>query len=132
LERFAIFQKNLEWINAKNAENLGFTVAINHFADMTLDEIRAKYFGGARPIPYGLISRGEMKRHAPEPEDVPASIDWRELGAVTPISDQGQCDATWAYSTLDALEAANFIKYGKLVKLASQQQLDCGTEFGNE
>jgi hypothetical protein len=30
LERFNIFRDNLEWINKKNSENLGFTVAMNH------------------------------------------------------------------------------------------------------
>ena len=43
--------------------------------------------------------------------DIPASIDWRSLGAVTPIKNQGVCAATWAFAANSALEGISRYLY---------------------
>ena len=59
-------------------------------------------------------------------------IDWRDLGAVTPVVDQGVCGSCWAFSAVATLESANYIKNGELLNLSQQQLVDCaGGEFGN-
>merc|ERR1711915_110710 len=61
-----------------------------------------------------------------EPETpLPASIDWRTKGAVTPIKDQGQCGSCWAFSAIASAEGAHAIKDGKLVSFSEQQLVDC-------
>ena len=60
---------------------------------------------------------------------MPSSVDWRDKGAVTPIKDQGQCGACWAFSTTATVESANKIKTGELLNLSEQQVLDCATEY---
>ena len=49
----------------------------------------------------------------------------REKGAVTPVKSQGSCGSCWIFGATGAMEAANFLKNGKLVSLSEQQVMDC-------
>ena len=45
-------------------------------------------------------------------DEIPDEFDWRDLGAVTPIADQGACGACWSFMTTAVLEGAWHIKNG--------------------
>ncbi|XBI88102.1 hypothetical protein VPH35_026098 [Triticum aestivum] len=49
---------------------------------------------------------------------VPATMDWRAKGAVTPIKDQGQCGKYTKYGIVK-------LKTGKLISLSEQELVDC-------
>lgn len=55
----------------------------------------------------------------------PEPIDWRTLGAVNPVQNQGSCGSCWAFSSAAALEGSYFVKHKQLYKLSEQQMVDC-------
>ncbi|MBN3302972.1 CATK protein, partial [Amia calva] len=59
------------------------------------------------------------------------SIDYRTLGYITPLEDQGLCGCCWAYSAAGPLEAQWMKKTGKLIPLSKQQLVDCTLNSGN-
>jgi C1A family cysteine protease len=114
--RLSIFFKS--YLKVKNHNNPSYTVTLNKFSDMSIEEVRVKYFG------YKRMSTGK-----PVTEDIsngnPDSFDWRTKGAVTPVKDQGNCGSCWAFSTTGTLEGVNFIANGKLDSLSEQYLVDC-------
>ena len=72
----------------------------------------------------GLNSFDNAATHVPSGENA-ESIDWRTLGGVTPVKDQGQCGSCWAFSSTGGLEGAHFVATGELISLSEQNLVDC-------
>ena len=126
--RFTIFQNNLLSIISHNSEfKHNFTMGINQFTDLTPEEFRNKIIGDSiiRRDSYG--SYGCKVFSSISNRIVPASIDWRENGAVTSVKDQGQCGSCWAFSSTGAVEGAWAISKGQLLNLSEQELVDCAT-----
>jgi len=127
--RRAIFAENLRLINRHNAEYEAglhtFTVGVNEYADMTTAEF-VREFNGLHVSPY------ETKhRHQHNGAEMPAEVDWRTKGYVTPVKNQAQCGSCWAFAAVATMEGANYKKTGKLVSLSEQNLVDCVTkDFG--
>jgi C1A family cysteine protease len=88
--RFEIFKDNVEYIESFNtAGNKPYKLSVNKFADLTNEELKVARNGYRRPLQTRPMKVTSFKYE--NVTDVPATMDWRKKGAVTPIKDQGQC-----------------------------------------
>lgn len=129
---FEIFKEHFLHIESENAKSNSFKLAINGFSDQSPEEFNSQRFGLSSPSQAKLW---EGKPHLGTDEysgaPLPASVDWNDLGAVTPVKDQKQCGSCWAFSTTGALEGAYKLASGQLVSLSEQHLIACNTGGAN-
>jgi len=127
--RLSVYKSNLEYVEEHNRRNLGFTLGMNKFADLTAEEFKV-LFNGMRINASQIVQSGNVLTHD-DRIDLPDSVDWRTKGVVTAVKNQGQCGSCWAFSTTGSVEGMSAIKTGKLVSLSEQNLVDCSGSFGN-
>lgn len=126
--RFRIFKNNLFKIEQLNKYEQGTAkYGITHFADMTSAEYRART---------GLVipREGDDVNHIRNPMaeidehmELPEAFDWRDLGAVSPVKNQGNCGSCWAFSVVGNIEGLHQVKTKQLEEYSEQELLDCDT-----
>ncbi|XP_038680796.1 senescence-specific cysteine protease SAG39-like [Tripterygium wilfordii] len=127
--RFNVFKENVAFIESFN--NVGdkpYKLGINQFADLTNEEFKAtrNRFKGH------MCSNDAVSFKYENITVVPATMDWRTKGAVTPIKDQGQCGCCWAFSAVAAMEGITKLSTGKLISLSEQEVVDCDVKGEDE
>ncbi|KAI9070800.1 hypothetical protein K1719_047230, partial [Acacia pycnantha] len=135
-KRFEIFKNNVQFIESFNSNGTKpYKLSVNQFADQTNEEFKATH-NGLKKKPHGsprltMSSSSSVMEETPSPfryENVttlPAFVDWRHKGAVTPVKNQGQCGSCWAFGVIAATEGAHKLTNGKLVSLSEQELVDC-------
>jgi len=124
--RYEIFKSNLDIIEAHNARtDVTWTLGVNQYSDMTSAEFASK-MNGYKHTRAGKVMPIESIKNAP------ASLDWRDKGAVTAVKDQGQCGSCWSFSTTGSVEGAWFLAKNNLTSLSEQQLMDCSQKEGNQ
>ena len=92
---------------------------INQFSDLTDSEFKSQNLGGYKALTNPQPSTHTYERKAIK--DLPASVDWREKGAITDVKNQGQCGSCWAFATTEMIESYAAIETGTLPELSAQQ-----------
>jgi len=130
--RRSIWESHHEYIQKHNeGYKQGLTtfyLGANEYMDMSNEEFSARMNGYAgRPA----RSNNLQFESTMDVKDLPATVDWRTKGYVTPVKNQAQCGSCWAFSTTGSLEGQWFKKTNKLVSLSEQNLVDCAKKEGN-
>jgi len=122
--RYATFKANLQRVESHNEEytagRQSFYLGMNRFGDWTNDEYRSYVGRIQRPLP-GIEASATIRPLL----GLPAAVDWRTSGYVTPVKDQAQCGSCWAFSAVGGMEGAHMAAAGKLLSLSEQELVDC-------
>jgi len=108
-----------------------YTLGMNRFGDWTHDEFKATMLNTKRAQTTKFVNHAKGMFVKPAGFDAPDTVDWRPLGYVTDVKDQGNCGSCWAFSTTGALEGAHFNETGVLISLSEQNLMDCSYDYGN-
>ena len=122
--RLNLFAEKHAEIAESNSQNGSFILGHNQFSDWTSAEYK-KLLGYKKRNHLVKASRNATVLKT---EDAPASVDWRERGAVNAVKNQGQCGSCWAFSATASVEGAHFMATGQLTRLSEQQLVDCDTK----
>jgi len=126
--RYSVFKNNMDFIEAHNKANKGFTVEMNKFGDLTVHEFSNLYLGSS-------YTAKKVDNKISSPTALPTSFDWRSKGAVSHVKNQGQCGSCWSFSTTGSTEGCHYIQEKapkKMVSLSEQNLMDCSTSQGNQ
>lgn len=130
--RYSVFCKNMEYADRHNSqENRTYDMGMNQFTDMTHKEFSSKLL--MNPINGELHNRGPNTHRYDmrELSSIPTSMDWRSMGYVTDVKDQGQCGSCWAFSAVGVIEGQHAKVNKTLVSLSEENVVDCSSSFGN-
>ena len=126
---FNNFVSNLYFIRDHNSTD--YSLHINKYADLSPSEFK-------QHINSGCYKNTATDDYSPcdryEPRVSPSKVvalDWRKLGVVTAVKNQGKCGSCWSFSATGAMESAWMLHTGVNISLSEQQLIDCSTGYGD-
>jgi cathepsin L len=121
----------------KEADQKGWTFSVGYTEAI---DIPLEKLAGTR-IPENFLELAKKQnafaRAALKFEDLPAEtppcsvsaikFDWRSLGKVTPIRQQGNCGSCWDFGAMGAYEANYLVRHSLAIDASEQHVLSCAT-----
>ncbi|EAR96137.1 papain family cysteine protease (macronuclear) [Tetrahymena thermophila SB210] len=135
--RQTVFLENFQKIKEHNANTANtYQQGLNQFSDMTQEEFVNKILmsnsqaNSSQPLSSSSSSSTQQSSSSntsltTSSSTVAASVDWRTKGAVSPVKNQGDCGACWAFSATGSMESFHYIKSHVLSSFSEQQLVDC-------
>ena len=117
LARFEVFKRKI--IESISNEEKSYKTGITKFSDLTKQEFTKIYLNlnyDAMAVSNFGPTYIKIKNAAPD------SFDWRDENVVSPVKDQANCGACWAYATTGNLESLYAIEK-HVIKIFSEQML---------
>ncbi|KAJ8918904.1 hypothetical protein NQ315_016806 [Exocentrus adspersus] len=131
--RKQIFTQNFDKVAAHNKlyedGAVSYALKISEFSDWTRDE--KSTLNGYKKSKAQVADIDVTEFVPAKNAQIPDEIDWRKLGAVTPVKNQGHCGSCWAFSATGALEGQHYVKTGKLISISEQNLVDCSSDHNN-
>jgi len=144
LNKYRTFKANMKMIEAENAKNLGYTLGITDFTDLTKDEFRKNVLTDLSQIEAGMqrflsseFNHNKFEIHNQDEDDLLISMSKSDLyvnqnttrinwtAKMNPVTNQGGCGSCWAFCTIHALEGNYNIQYRNSPAFSPQQLVDC-------
>lgn len=129
--RQMVFSQTLRNIESHNSNPSNtWTKGITEYSDWTEEEFTAGKLQAWQNCSATQGFQGNYK--VSKLSWIPTSVDWRQMGVVSPVKNQGQCGSCWTFSTTGAMESFWAIKTQKgLLSFSEQQLVDCAGPFNN-
>jgi len=137
LEEMSI-QERIDFLNQKiNEKNLSWVAGETSMSKLPKEKRRAR-LGLIKP-PFQKQNAGIETNYITSPlsASYPSSLDWRNKDGndwISPIKDQGECGACWAFSSVAVVESRAKIELNKPsynIDLSEQDVVSCNTGGGS-
>jgi cathepsin L len=73
----------------------------------------------------GLLPQSSRQNATAECSPTAAEFNWRDVGKVSPVRNQGSCGSCWAFATAAALESSYLIRNNQSIKVSEQHLVSC-------
>mmetsp|Transcript_27438 Transcript_27438/g.70527 ORF Transcript_27438/g.70527 Transcript_27438/m.70527 type:complete len:247 (+) Transcript_27438:124-864(+) len=117
--------QHVEWLNVATQPQAPISARFHlagPFGELSPEEFAARVLMPPRPA----VAHSPVRFRVPRTDTpLPDSFDWRAMGAVTSVKDQGYLGTCWAFSTVENLEGQLFLQGGDLIALSVEQLVEC-------
>lgn len=134
-KRYNIWLENLNKLPMIRQLNPLAKFDVNQFSDLTAEEFASQYLSSVtkEQVQKEMLEMAKDPKFAttfkldaqPPPVNLSGRYDYRDIGYVTAVKNQGSCGSCWAFAATSAIETAYCRATGQLYQLAPQQILDC-------